>query len=111
MISTASARVSMDDPSLAHLLYGLMTAFPLFFLPTLLGLAINLVHKPLSESTVIQSHLRWQRHSIIGFAIISGVGFFLSPLWLSVTVYLVATLWFCHRIIKGWLSLTEGVAV
>ena len=111
MISTASARVSMDDPSLAHLLYGLMTAFPLFFLPTLLGLVINLAHKPLSESPVIQSHLRWQRHSIIGFTILSIVGFLLSPLWVSVSIYVVATLWFCHRIIKGWLSLTEGIAV
>ena len=111
MISTASARVSMDDPSLAHLLYGLMTAFPLFFLPTLLGLAINLAHKPLSAGEVIQSHLRWQRHSILGFGLLSAIGFFLSPLWLSVSIYLVATLWFCHRIIKGWLNLTEGIAV
>ncbi|MBW8183673.1 hypothetical protein [Shewanella nanhaiensis] len=111
MISTATEGAAIDDPSLAHLLYGLMTAFPLFFLPTLLGLAINLAHKPQGVSAMVQSHLRWQRHSMIGFAILAGVGFFLSPLWLSVSIYLVATLWFCHRIIKGWLSLTEGVEV
>lgn len=111
MISMTSEEVSTDDPSLVHLLYGLMTAFPLFFLPTLLGLVINLVHKPLCVSSMIKSHLRWQRHSIIGFAILSGVGFLLTPLWLSVSVYLLAILWFCHRILKGWLSLTEGIAV
>ncbi|NRD73100.1 hypothetical protein HQQ94_07575 [Shewanella sp. VB17] len=111
MISMTSEKVSINDPSLVHFLYGLMIAFPLFFLPTLLGLVINLYHKPVCVSLLIKSHLRWQRHSIIGFAILSGVGFLLSPLWLSVSVYLLATLWFCHRILKGWLNLTEGLTV
>lgn len=111
MISTTSHRLTIDDPSLAHLLYALMTAFPLFFLPTLLGLIINLGQKSSSAGVLVSSHLRWQRRSTIGFMVLGGVGFSLSQIWLSAIIYLIATLWFCHRILKGWLNLTDGVAI
>ena len=111
MISTTSQRLAIDDPSLAHLLYALMTAFPLLFLPTLLGLIINLGQKSSSAGALVSSHLRWQRRSTIGFLVLGGVGFTLSQIWLSAIIYLIATLWFCHRILKGWLNLTDGVAI
>ncbi|WP_076407758.1 hypothetical protein [Shewanella sp. UCD-KL12] len=111
MITTTSQRVSGDDPSLAHFLYALMSAFPIFFLPTLVSLLINLGQKTSSSGELLSSHLRWQRHSIIGFMVLGGVGLSLTQIWMSLTVYLVATLWFCHRILKGWLNLTDGEAV
>ncbi|MEI6859366.1 MAG: hypothetical protein V5788_06225 [Shewanella sp.] len=111
MISTTSARVSADDPSLTHFLYALMSAFPIFLLPTLVGLFINLGQRTSCSGPMISSHLRWQRHSIIGFMLMGGVGLSLTHIWLSSFIYLVAIVWFCHRIIKGWLNLTDGTAV
>ncbi|MBE7215314.1 hypothetical protein MK852_19600 [Shewanella benthica] len=111
MISTTSERVSVDDPSLAHFLYALMSAFPIFFLPTLVGLFINLGQRTSCSGEMISSHLRWQRHSIIGFMLMGGIGLSLTQIWLSSIVYSIAIIWFCHRIVKGWLNLTDGAAV
>lgn len=111
MISTDSQRVSVDDPSLAHLLYALMSAFPILLLPTLVGLCINLGQKTSCSDTMLTSHLRWQRRSIVGFILMASVGLLLTQSWLSLLICSVATLWFCHRILKGWLNLSDGMAI
>ncbi|QFU21751.1 hypothetical protein FM038_006020 [Shewanella eurypsychrophilus] len=111
MLSTPLHRASVDDPSLAHLLYALMSAFPVFFLPTLVGLFINLGQNTSCSGDMLSSHLRWQRHSIIGFMLVGGIGLSLTQVWLSFVICLTATLWFCHRILKGWLNLSDGVAI
>jgi len=111
MISTTLNRTGIDDPCLAHFLYALMSAFPILLLPTLLGLVINLGQKSEDGQSIIGSHLRWQRHSMIGFIVMGGIGFSLTPTWLSFVTCLLATLWFCNRIVKGWLNLTDGAAI
>ena len=89
----------VEDNSLGHFLYGLMSAFPLFFVPVLLSLWFNLIQKNINPDSVLGSHLRWQRMSIIGLCPFFIAGYWLSPLWLS------------YRIFKGWISLNDGLAV
>lgn len=111
MTQTSTQSLALEDRTLGHLMYGLMASFPLLLMPVMLGLLINLSQKQTATSLLIASHLRWQRHAILGFLGCLCIGYMLPQVWLSVTLYLLACGWFCHRIIKGWLSLLDGRVV
>lgn len=110
-MTTTTCAETIEDRSLAHLLYALMSGFPLLLLPLLVGLFINLSQRQLRENRLLASHLRWQRQSNIIFLALLAIGYSLPLSWLSVSLFLLGILWFCHRIIKGWLSLLDGVEV
>lgn len=108
---TTPDRMITKDPSLVHLQYALMSAFPLLLLPLFVALIVNIIQKPLQFSDLIASHLRWQRNSMLCFLILAFCCTQLSELWISLTLLGVTCLWFCHRVLKGWLSLTDGLAI
>ena len=99
MTTTTTYAAKIEDRSLGHLLYALMSGFPLLLLPVLLSLFINLSQRHSQGNAVLASHLRWQRHSNMIF------------LGLLILGYCLPITWFCHRIIKGWLSLLDGLEV
>lgn len=109
MTTTCAAKI--EDRSLGHLLYALMLAFPLLLLPTLLSLFINLAQKHESTPPLLASHLRWQRHSNVAFLSLLILGYVVPIVGLSLSIYLFALIWFCHRIIKGWLNLLDGLTI
>ncbi|MGL5393569.1 MAG: hypothetical protein ACRDA8_19695 [Shewanella sp.] len=111
MTTTTTYGAKVEDRSLGHILYGLMSGFPLLLLPMLLSLFINLSQRPSANNPLLQSHLRWQRHSNIIFIGLLVLGYCVPLIWLGLSIYLFGILWFCHRIIKGWLSLVDGVAI
>ncbi|MGI2257774.1 hypothetical protein [Shewanella sp. GXUN23E] len=96
-----------EDVTPAHLLYGLMSAFALAGLPVLLALVINLSQR--SGGSLLGSHLRWQRWSMLGFMSAGILAWLLPQAWLAMTVITLAVLWFVNRIIKGWLRLVDGL--
>ena len=108
MTQTSTQTLAIEDRSLGHLLYGVMSGFPLLLMPVLLGLIINLSQRQAAFSPLMASHLKWQRHAMYGFLTLLLVGYLLPHLWLSTGTMIVAILWFCHRIVKGWLSLIDG---
>ncbi len=88
-----------------------MCAFPLFFLPVILSLLINLSQRQVAPLSLLGSHLRWQRRSIMGLALLLAMGYWVNPLWLSLSLCALGVIWFSYRIFKGWLSLTDGQAM
>ncbi|MCL1141442.1 hypothetical protein [Shewanella gaetbuli] len=100
-----------QDNTVGHFLYALMSAFPLFFIPVLMSFWLNLIQKNIQPNTLLASHLRWQRLSIIGLCPFCIVGYLMNPMWLSISIYLLGVMWFSYRIVKGWLSLNEGLMV
>ncbi|BDA61549.1 hypothetical protein [Shewanella xiamenensis] len=111
MTTTTTYAAKIEDRSLGHLLYALMSGFPLLLLPVLLSLFINLSQRHFQGNAVLASHLRWQRHSNMIFLGLLILGYCLPITWLSLSIYLFGIIWFCHRIIKGWLSLLDGLEV
>ncbi|QLE84614.1 MULTISPECIES: hypothetical protein [Shewanella] len=111
MLSTSSGNAVINDLSLGHLLYGLMAAFPVFFLPPLLSLVINYGQKPALMDEVLYTHIRWQRWSIVATLAMLAVSYIVPLVWLSIAMAAVAMLWYCHRVLKGWLLLVEGKRV
>ncbi|MCH1928723.1 hypothetical protein [Shewanella acanthi] len=111
MTTTTTYAAKVEDRSLGHLLYALMSGFPLLLVPLLLSLFINLSQRQTSANTLLNSHLRWQRYSNIIFLSLLVLGYLVPTLWLSLSIYLFGIIWFCHRIIKGWLSLIDGLEV
>ncbi len=111
MTTTTTYAAKIEDRSLGHLLYALMSCFPLLLLPVLLSLFINLSQRHSQGNAVLASHLRWQRHSNMIFLGLLILGYCLPITWLSLSIYLFGIIWFCHRIIKGWLSLLDGLEV
>ena len=105
-LSTTNNIVS-EDVSPVHFIYGLMSGFALFFLPLFFALLIN-VTQPKSLNTLTGSHLRWQRYSIIQFLMGCTIAYLLPDVWGSFVVFALSTIWFIHRILKGWLSLADG---
>ncbi|MBR9726665.1 hypothetical protein ACFOD0_07220 [Shewanella intestini] len=101
----------VQDKSLGHLLYGLMSAFPLFFIPVLMSLWLNIIQRNIPNDSLLFNHLRWQKVSIIGLASAFLVGYLSTGFWFSVPCYLLGMVWFSYRIFKGWLSLHDGFKV
>ncbi len=108
MTTSTSQAMPMQDSSLAHLLYGLMTGFPLLLLPVLLSLLINLSQKRQQLNELVGSHLKWQRFSIIGLLMMLAIAYAIPAFWPSVSLGLAALVWFVLRLVKGWLSLADG---
>ncbi len=108
MTSTTPQHVVIDDHSLAHLLYGMMLAFPLFLLPTFLALVINCAQKSNKMSELLYSHIRWQRFSMLLLFSLLVLAYSMTTFWFSAVVVLLALGWFCHRTLKGWLALVDG---
>ncbi|WOT04319.1 hypothetical protein [Shewanella youngdeokensis] len=106
--TTHSNALPLEDKSLAHMLYGLMACFPIILLPAILSLFINLHQRQNALSTMLNSHLRWQRWSILGMLLTMLVGYLTYQPWLSAALYIAGAIWFSGRIFKGWLSLIEG---
>ncbi|NMH64769.1 hypothetical protein [Shewanella salipaludis] len=111
MTSTTGYDAQLEDRSLGYLLYGLMSGFPLLLIPVLLSLLINLTQKQEELSPLLASHLRWQRQANMGLFLLLALGYWLPQLWLSLLVYLMALGWFCYRLLKGWLSLLDGLEI
>ncbi|ABE56027.1 conserved hypothetical protein [Shewanella denitrificans OS217] len=110
-MSASNADVYLtEDVTLAHFLYGLMSAFPLFFMPVMLSFWLNVSQKQVPQASLLAAHLNWQRHSIIGVLPLLVLGYVAPQLWMSLVCYTVAISWFCYRIFKGWLSLHDGIA-
>ncbi|GIU24941.1 hypothetical protein TUM4644_19840 [Shewanella colwelliana] len=111
MHSTTSPSVAIDDHSLGHLLYAMMAAFPLLLLPPLLGLLINVTQKRDHMSPLLYSHIRWQRWSIVTMLSIIILATMVTQVWIAICLVILGALWFCHRIIKGWLQLLDGQTI
>lgn len=111
MTGTTSHAIHAEDRSIGHFLYALMCAFPLFLLPVLLSLAINLNQKQFEADSVMGRHLRWQRHSILGLLTLFAIGYGTSIVWLSMALFALGVIWFSYRVFKGWISLADGIAV
>lgn len=111
MTTTTSYAAKIEDRSLGHLLYALMSGFPLLLLPSLFGLFINLSQRPTQANPLLESHLRWQRQSTLIFLGLLLLGYCLPTAWLSLSIYLFGIIWFCSRIIKGWINLCDGLAL
>ncbi|UCX03904.1 MULTISPECIES: hypothetical protein [Shewanella] len=109
--STSTSTSTSQDNTVGHFLYAMMSAFPLFFIPVLMSFWLNLIQKNIKPNSLLASHLRWQRLSIIGLCPFFIAGYLLSPVWLSVSLYLMGITWFSYRIFKGWVSLNEGLMV
>ncbi|MGL5047050.1 MAG: hypothetical protein ACRC6S_05695 [Shewanella sp.] len=111
MTMTTTYAAKVEDRTLGHLLYALMSGFPLLLFPVLLSLFINVSQRQFHGSPLLASHLRWQRHSNFAFLGLLVLGYCVSLTWLSLSIYLFGIIWFCHRIIKGWLSLVDGLEI
>lgn len=109
--SNTLSKQTTQDNTVGHFLYAMMSAFPLFFIPVLVSLWFNLIQKNIKPNSLLATHLRWQRLSIIGLCPFFILGYLLTPMWLSIPVYLLGISWFSYRIFKGWISLNEGVMV
>ncbi|QSX34728.1 hypothetical protein JYB87_05685 [Shewanella avicenniae] len=111
MTGTPSHAIHAEDRSIGHFLYALMCAFPLFLLPVVLSLAINLNQKQFTAVSLMGRHLRWQRHSILGLLALCALGYWSNIGWLSLTFFALGVIWFSYRVFKGWLSLADGIEV
>ncbi|NKF50969.1 hypothetical protein G3R49_10385 [Shewanella sp. WXL01] len=105
----ACSQALVEDKSLGYMLYGLMSAFPLFFIPVLVSLWLNLIQKNVQPNSLLGSHLRWQKFSIIGLALAVLMGYLSAGMWFSLPILLTGIVWFCYRVFKGWLSLNDGI--
>lgn len=98
-----------EDVSPAHLMYGMMSAFALAFIPVLLALVINFSQH--GSGVVMRSHIKWQRWSMLVFLSLSILAWLLPQGWMGLGVFGVAVVWFVHRIIKGWMALADGICM
>ncbi len=111
MTSITPQHVVIDDHSLAHLLYGMMLAFPLFLVPTLFALMINCAQKSNKMGELLYSHIRWQRFSMLGLFSLLLLAYSMTAFWCSTVMLLASLIWFCHRTLKGWLALIDRQAI
>lgn len=106
MTYTTAENLQLEDVSPAYLIYGLMSAFALLFVPVLLALIINLSQG--NRGKLLSNHIKWQRWSILLFLLATSVCWSVPQLWLASSIFALASLWFVSRIIRGWMRLTDG---
>ena len=102
---------------LTHVVYGLLAlGFALAGITGLLAIiavVINYVKLDAVKGTWLESHFRWQIRTfwfsllwlLVGWIFIFTVILF----FLAFVVWGVAAIWFVYRIVKGWLSLADGI--
>ncbi|MCL2917514.1 hypothetical protein [Shewanella litorisediminis] len=110
MAQLSLPNATAQDTSLIHLQYGLMSAFPLL-LPVLFALALNLSLRKSDSCSICVTHLKWQRNSMFGLALGSAAWYWLPAGWMAATALVLVLGWFVLRVVKGWVSLIDGVAI
>lgn len=104
---------------LTHVVYGLLAlGFALAGITGLLAIiavVINYVKLDAVKGTWLESHFRWQIRTfwfsllwlLLGWFFLFTVILF----FLAFVVWAVAAIWFVYRIVKGWLSLADEIAM
>ena len=114
MATVHSLSIRIEDKTLLHILYGLFLSYPLLGLPALLALFLNCILS-LTQKTLLselmQSHLKWQRHSAYIALFITIAAFNIHKTWIAVLFLLSSALWFTYRMIRGWLDLSDNQAL
>lgn len=110
MAQLSLPHATAQDTSLIHLQYGLMSAFPLL-LPVLAALVLNLSLRKSDCCSICITHLKWQRNSMLGLALGTAAWYWLPAGWMAATALVAVLAWFVLRIVKGWVSLIDGVAI
>ncbi|QYJ76258.1 MULTISPECIES: hypothetical protein [Shewanella] len=110
MAQLSLPNATAQDTSLIHLQYGMMSAFPLV-LPVLFALALNLSLRKTDSCSICDTHLKWQRNSMLGLVLGSAAWYWLPAGWMAATALVVVLAWFVLRVVKGWVSLVDGVAI
>lgn len=110
MAQLSLPQATAQDTSLIHLQYGLMSAFPLL-LPVLIALALNLSLRKSDCCNICITHLKWQRNSMLGLVAGGALWYWLPAGWMAATALIAVLAWFVLRIVKGWVSLIDGVGI
>lgn len=110
MAQLSLPNATAQDTSLIHLQYGMMSAFPLV-LPVLFALALNLSLRKSDSCSICDTHLKWQRNSMFGLVFASLAWYWIPTGWMTSAALVVVLAWFVLRIVKGWVSLIDGVAI
>ena len=94
---------------LAMIVYGLQAASLFTGTLTLFaGVIINYVRMEDLQGSWVESHFRWQIKTFwytLLWMVIGGVTLLFLVGWV---ILLAASLWLIYRVVKGWVSLSEG---
>jgi len=79
----------------------------------IVAFVIDLVKKDSAVGTWQESHFRWRIRTVLWAA---GLYLLTAPLWLLFFVpgwiaWGVISIWFLYRIVRGWMSLNDNVAM
>lgn len=79
----------------------------------LLAFAIDMFKKDEAVGTWQESHFRWRIRTVLWAG---GLYVLTAPLWLLFLIpgwiaWALISVWFCYRIIRGWLALSNNVAM
>jgi uncharacterized membrane protein len=93
----------------------IVTAF-VFGVPSLIGVIMNYVRRPVVRGTWLESHFRWQIATFwIALAAFIGVSLVFWPLALIIIGipflllgYFLIGVWAIYRVARGWLALRAG---
>ncbi|MBT1444522.1 hypothetical protein KJI95_08265 [Shewanella sp. JM162201] len=110
MAQLSLPHTTAQDTSLIHIQYGLMSAFVLL-LPVMIALLLNLSLRKSDCCAICVTHLKWQRNSMLGLVFGAALWYWLPSGWLAASVLVGVLAWFVLRIVKGWVSLIDGVAI
>lgn len=85
--------------------------------PSIIAVILNYIKQSEARGTWLQSHFRWQIRTFwVGLLwislcivfIIATFGIGLILVWLPITL---VGLWFVYRIVRGWMTLSDGRAM
>jgi uncharacterized membrane protein len=89
-------------------IYALYAASLVFGITAIVAIVMNYVKKEDAAGTWLESHFRWQIRTF-WYSLLWGVlGLITLLLVIGWIVLFVDLVWFIYRVVKGWLSLSEG---
>ena len=94
--------------TITTVVYALQAALFFTGLSFVAATIVNYIKKPEVEGTWLESHFLWQIRTFWFSVLWWIIGFALVFVFIGYLVLLANAVWVVYRIIKGWMSLSEG---
>jgi uncharacterized membrane protein len=97
--------------TIATVVYALQAAGFFIGITWLVAVVLDYVKKDDARGTWLESHFRWQIRTFWWGLLWGVIGAILLLVLVGYFVLLATAIWIIYRIVKGWLSLSEGKPV
>ncbi len=105
---TKGAETDHSLKQLTQVVYALQAASFLVGFSMIAGVIVNYVKREDVAGTLYESHFNWQIRTFWWSLLWAAIGAVLCLIVIGFFILAADAIWFCYRVVKGWIRLSEG---